>query len=416
MNTPVGEQLRQARESKHLTLEQVFEQIYIRPRYLQAMEAGNFAALPSRAQSRGFLRAYAEFLGLEAEPLLASLEGTFSPQGEAPPARGAGKEASPQAATSSEEAAPSNPEAPFASIGKTLEERRTLLSLSLDEVERRTHIRRQYLEALEAGEFEKLPSPVQARGLLKLYAEFLSLDAEALLLRFADILQDSLRRKNPAISRAGGKEERVSRPRWRFLTDWVLVIVVGAALIGFIGWALGQVAAESSGKTPVPSPPEIAEVLLTTPTLPASPTPSPAPPEEAANPAAGEESSQPQAPTPTATLNLPGALSGVTVNIVVQHRAWLKVITDEEVAFEGRVLPGSAYPFSAQERIEVTTGNAAALQVYYQGQEIGSLGLLGEAVTRIFTAEGMATPTPRFTATPTPPEETTPTPQPSPTP
>ncbi len=409
MNTPVGEQLRQARERKNLTLEQVFQQIYIRPRYLKAMETGNFAALPSRAQARGFLRAYAEFLGLEAEPLVESLSGMFSPEGAAATQREAVAADSLSEARASEEAASPEEHAIFTSIGQMLQERRTLLSLPLDEVERRTHIRRQHLEALEAGAFERLPSPVQARGLLKLYAEFLSLDADALLLRFADGLQAALSRKNPVAFRREGKEEKVTRPRWRFVSDWVLVIIVGAVLLGFLGWALGQVASESVERTPAFSPPEIAEVLLATPTVAPSPTPTPIPTEEGA---LGLENapSHPEAPTPTPTLDLPGALSGVNINIVVQQRAWLKVITDEKVAFEGRVLPGSAYPFSAKERIEVVTGNAGGVQVYYQGQDLGTLGLLGEAVTRIFTQQGMAYPTPRFTATPTPTEEIPPTP------
>ncbi len=408
MNTPIGEQLREARERKNLTPEQVFEQIYIRPRYLRAMEAGNFAALPSRAQARGFLRAYAEFLGLDAESLVAGLSGTFSPENAAAPQRESATDSLPEA-PANEETSPPEERAIFAAIGQTLQKRRTLLSISLEEVERRTHIRRQHLEALEAGAIEQLPSPVQARGLLKLYAEFLSLDADALLLRFADGLQATLSRKNPAAFQHEGKEERVARPRWRFLSDWVVVIVVGAALLGFLGWALGQVAAESGEQTPVVSPPEIAEVLLATPTTAPSPTPSPIPTEEGA-PVLGN-TSLPDAPTPTPTLNLPTALSGVNINIVVQQRAWLKVVTDEEVAFEGRVLPGSAYPFSAQERIEVTTGNAGGLQIYYQGQDMGTLGLLGEAATRIFTLQGMAYPTPRFTATPTPTEEATSTPE-----
>ncbi len=403
MNTPIGEQLREARERKNLTREQVFEQIYIRPRYLRAMEAGNFAALPSRAQARGFLRAYAEFLGLDAEPLVEALSGTFSPENAAAPRREAATGPLPEA-PANEDVSPPKERAIFAAIGQTLKERRVLLSLPLEEVERRTHIRRQHLEALEAGAIEQLPSPVQARGLLKLYAEFLSLDADALLLRFADGLQAALSRKNPAAFQGAHKEEKVARPRWRFLTDWVVVIIVGAILLGFLGWALGQVAAESEGQTPIPSPPEIAEVLLATPTIAPSPTPSPIPTEEGA-PGLGN-ASQPEAPAPTPTLNLPTVLSGVSINIVVQQRAWLKVVTDEKVAFEGRVLPGSAYPFSAKERIEVTTGNAGGLQIYYQGQDVGTLGLLGEAVTRIFTRQGMAYPT----ATPTPTEGATSTP------
>jgi cytoskeletal protein RodZ len=67
----LGEMLRQTREAKGCTLEEVERVTRIRSRFLAALEAEDFAALPSDAQARGFLRNYAEFLGLEAEQVLA---------------------------------------------------------------------------------------------------------------------------------------------------------------------------------------------------------------------------------------------------------------------------------------------------------------------------------------------------------
>ncbi len=67
----IGDLLREAREAQGHTLEEVEKATRIRLKYLEALEAGDFAALPSRAQARGFLRNYAQFLGLEVEPILA---------------------------------------------------------------------------------------------------------------------------------------------------------------------------------------------------------------------------------------------------------------------------------------------------------------------------------------------------------
>lgn len=66
----IGEDLRQARELLGLTLEDVERATRIRPRYLQAIEQGDLSALPSLVQARGFLRNYAEFLGLDSEDIL----------------------------------------------------------------------------------------------------------------------------------------------------------------------------------------------------------------------------------------------------------------------------------------------------------------------------------------------------------
>ena len=104
--------------------------------------------------------------------------------------------------------------------------------------------------------------------------------------------------------------------------------------------------------------------------------------------------------------------------LVAKERAWLRVIVDGEVAFEGRVIPDSAYPFAGNERIELLTGNGAALQVFFNQQDLGILGFYSEVVQRIFTVQGMQTPTPAvpYTATPAPTETPTPPGTPAATP
>ncbi len=70
----IGQILREARENKGLTLEEVQAAIRINPRFLQALEEGEYDALPSPVHVRGFLRNYARYLGLDPEPLLARYE------------------------------------------------------------------------------------------------------------------------------------------------------------------------------------------------------------------------------------------------------------------------------------------------------------------------------------------------------
>lgn len=70
----IGTLLRQKREKKKLTLDQVFQTIKIRVNYLQAIENDQIDLLPSRAQARGFIRMYASYLGLDPYELLARPE------------------------------------------------------------------------------------------------------------------------------------------------------------------------------------------------------------------------------------------------------------------------------------------------------------------------------------------------------
>jgi len=67
----IGERLRNTREARGLSLDDVEASIRIRRRYLEALEAETFHAIPGPAYVRGFLRTYAAYLGLPAEELVA---------------------------------------------------------------------------------------------------------------------------------------------------------------------------------------------------------------------------------------------------------------------------------------------------------------------------------------------------------
>ncbi|MBX7533055.1 DUF4115 domain-containing protein [Qipengyuania sp. 1XM1-15A] len=66
----VGERLRETREAKGLSIEQVAADTRIPQRHLSTIEAGQFSALPSRTYAIGFSRTYARTLGLDENEVL----------------------------------------------------------------------------------------------------------------------------------------------------------------------------------------------------------------------------------------------------------------------------------------------------------------------------------------------------------
>jgi cytoskeletal protein RodZ len=86
MSDSIGARLRQARELRRLTVEQVSETTKLRTHYLQALENDDYSAIPSAAQARGFLRLYASFLELDVAALLPTLEPAAPETVEAAPA------------------------------------------------------------------------------------------------------------------------------------------------------------------------------------------------------------------------------------------------------------------------------------------------------------------------------------------
>lgn len=88
MDTGIGATLREARNRRKLDLVEVEDEIKIRVRYLQAIENEEWDALPGGAYTRGFIRTYATYLGLDGERLAEDYRrSTAPPGGERPPRR-----------------------------------------------------------------------------------------------------------------------------------------------------------------------------------------------------------------------------------------------------------------------------------------------------------------------------------------
>jgi cytoskeletal protein RodZ len=497
MAETIGQQLKQAREAKNLTIQKVVQATHIRAYQIEVIEADDFESLPSPVQARAYLRLYAEFLGLTFDEIIARQRIGFDEIHEAPatPAPVPVEQTAPIIETDTEPvpvetqtvgdklnglltrikqlvlrrkvqtmpmepveesnllepfeteneglAAPleeiSSPapevhgalpsQAFFTTIGKTLRQRRESLSMTLDEIERHTHVRKLYLQALEAGEFDRLPSSVQARGMLNNYARFLDLDVDALLLTFAEGLQtqrlerqaepDETHQK-PA-SKSSYKNNlpfkiKIPAAIRRYLT---MDIFVGGGLVlillTFAIWGTSRIINLRAGSTPQPTAPSISNILVSIPeAVTASPTTTTTGNgSSSVTPVAGE----------TLVLTLPPAGQGpVQVVVIAQEEAWVRVTVDGKVQFEGRVTAGTAYSYDGNTLIEVLTGNGRAISILYNQNNLGPMGNFGDVVDHIYTANAIlnptatSTPSPTITPTPTVTLRPSATPRPSPTP
>lgn len=507
MTQTIGQKLKQAREAQHLTIEKAAEATRIRAPYLQALEADDLSAMPSPVQARGFMRNYAEYLGLNIEQLLdemraepkisdeiigpADLLDQPAPQTPEPfPAQSATPLAKPEPdlATQTESQPEATPEKPkrrgrkkvepelivepqleiiaepvvhiesepaieipaelrqpdvnenlwqtwlnrlnppktldeiqkhtltgtrapaiqnlestqiFQEIGAELCKRRELLSLHLGEVERNTHVKAHYLEALEKGAMDDLPSTVQTRGMLSNYATFLDLDVDAILLRYADALQARHREKNPQRStRKPGEPIVANIPSIRNFIAGDMIFGVGMAvlLIGFSIWGINRVMMIQSQRDVQPTAPSISDVLL------ASPDPSSITPTATLAPVESFVEATETILIPTQNLNI-----NVQMNLVAVERTFMRVVVDGKEVFNGRVVPGTVYPFEAEEQIEVLVGSGAAIRIVYNGRDLGLMGGLGQVISNIYRADEIITPTaqPTPTATKTVPATST---------
>jgi cytoskeletal protein RodZ len=83
----IGDTLSEARTRRGVDLDEVHAATGIRPRYLRAIEQEDWDGLPEEFYARSFIRKYAQFLGVDPEPLVAEYRrqrGTTSGPGGAP--------------------------------------------------------------------------------------------------------------------------------------------------------------------------------------------------------------------------------------------------------------------------------------------------------------------------------------------
>jgi cytoskeleton protein RodZ len=65
-------------------------------------------------------------------------------------------------------------------IGHLLERARQVRGVSLEEAERATRIRKDYLQKLESDDYTTMPEPIYVRAFVRAYADYLGLDGDRL--------------------------------------------------------------------------------------------------------------------------------------------------------------------------------------------------------------------------------------------
>jgi cytoskeleton protein RodZ len=266
-------------------------------------------------------------------------------------------------------------------IGPVLEQARKERGLTLDDVEQATKIRKRYLAGLEREDYGVLPDAVYAQGFLKTYANYLGLDGENLSRQLKDRRKPRRERtinysppkwsdfEQPLITPTGLSGTR----KRKISTTSILTVVVAVfALVAIIGtlYYVGRGAQTSdiNGQ----APPQPAEKDGPNSEQDASKAKAP---EGDSSQSKDENEAEPAAPPDTLQ---------VVIN-VQQRPSWLSIQSDGILAYEDIAQPGFSQTFEANRELSITTGDAGAVTVEVNGQNVGVLGGPGEVLTRDFT-------------------------------
>lgn len=277
-----------------------------------------------------------------------------------------------------------------AKIGPLLEKARKERGLTLEEAEHATKIRKRYLVGLERENYGVLPDAVYAQGFLKTYANYLGLDGEGL----ARELKNRRRpRRERAVASYGygygaphasefdkplvspGQFGRKERRKISAATIFTLLVALLAlaAVVGSL-YYVGR-GAQSAGQSP-PSQEGAADERVANQQAANGQEPEGETPDRGAPEGGGGEIAAAAEPRPDSL--------SVVVS-VEDDPSWLSVVVDGELAYEQIADPGFSRTFEGERGISIKTGNAGAVGVEVNGQDLGRLGESGEVLTRDFT-------------------------------
>ena len=203
------------------------------------------------------------------------------------------------------------------------------------------------------------------------------------MIRYADALQ--LRRlETNTIKRRQRKPGKVLPPIFvnlkRFFTlDLFFGTLLILGILGFLVWGIARMSEAAQSPQATGTLPAVVDFLLSEPT---EPTPT------ALEPTLDEAAQT----LPTVTPFFTGIVSDEAIEVVLLARqnVWLRVTSDGTVVFEGRMTDGEVRSFTAEEALELETGNVIALEIVHNQTQLEPLSdRLGTAARILFTIDGI---------------------------
>lgn len=265
-------------------------------------------------------------------------------------------------------------------LGELLRQSREQKGLTFEDVQAATYIKRRYLEALEAEQWEELPHPTVGRGFLANYAAVLDLDVNYVLGLYDHRVPQSMRDSGATLTEQGISFKSIPmKPPPRVSPDLLIGLVLALILVGVVA---GTVLLYGESLLPTDKTPAVISALPTADMAFILPTPTPAPTET---------------PTPTVTPT-PMYYTGVSVELVISEESWVQVLVDGAKTFEGILRPGDRKHWNGERQVAVRVGNAGGVEAIVNGESVGVLGQRGQVLDRVY--EKVEDPA-LLTATPT---------------
>ncbi len=125
-------------------------------------------------------------------------------------------------------------------LGERLQKVRLESGASLEDAEKETHIRKEYLAAIEAGDYASLPGPVYVENFLKKYAAFLGVSEEFVLTIYHQQEQRVLKRDYEPRFNAPRRSLPEALITPRRVRGFIIVLIIAGCLT-YLGFEVANI-------------------------------------------------------------------------------------------------------------------------------------------------------------------------------
>lgn len=243
----------------------------------------------------------------------------------------------------------------MSALGDRLRDERRRAGRTLHDVEAATRIRGRLLEALENGEYDRLPSPAYVKGYILSYARFLDIPTEPLL----EMFEHEMASKPPREHRLAIPEAHLPKHEEVHAIPMRTGLVIAAVLVGvaLALWGIGRLVAGPKASGPSPLPTSASEAT-SQPNAGASTAPTVPGVVDAPEPA-----------TSTAVEETPASFQ-LRVTIDKREASWLVVKIDGLTAYQGTLTDGASRTWDVVGEASVAMGRPSAVTVLRDGVKV----------------------------------------------
>ncbi len=266
-------------------------------------------------------------------------------------------------------------------IGAELQKARQEKDLSLEMIAEKTRISSEYLQKIEAGEFDFLPRPY-VTAYIKLFASLVELPGDELVRRWDEARSKMVVGESSAVPPARALQVMEPNLTEENQRTYIREISIGVALVTILLVVLYVLQEQPEAETAAQVQPEKKqEETIEIKPIPFEDTPAPAARKQTQPGTAETRTVQPEQPAPILEEN-------IRLRIQAVDTVWVAVTDADGEVEEAIFRPGDVRTWKGPNFI-VNIGNAAGLKLFLDGEDQGSLGRKGQV--RIFevTREGL---------------------------